>query len=232
MIEAVLFDWGGTLSRFANVDMLDLWRAAAQVLAPDRVDELAAALLAAEDEVWARTGSSLRSATTHDVLAAASAAVGLDVEAAAHDVAVEAYLDGWAPHTVAREDAKHVLAELRGRGLRTGMLSNTHWPREWHERWLSRDGILDLLEVRVYTSDLEHIKPHPATFRVLLDALDVAPERAVFVGDRLLDDISGGKAVGMRTVHIDNAHVPRHDVEPDAHIVELTELLDVVSAWS
>jgi hypothetical protein len=37
LIEAVLFDWGGTLTTFHNVDMIDAWRVAAEVLAPDRV---------------------------------------------------------------------------------------------------------------------------------------------------------------------------------------------------
>ena len=32
-LRAVLFDWGGTLSVNAPVDLLDMWRAAARVLA-------------------------------------------------------------------------------------------------------------------------------------------------------------------------------------------------------
>ncbi|HMC67797.1 MAG TPA: hypothetical protein VKJ07_01475, partial [Mycobacteriales bacterium] len=71
-MQAVLFDWGGTLTTFHSIDMIDGWRMAAQVLAPDRVDEVAAALLAAEDDVWARTTSTLRSATTAEVLRDAS----------------------------------------------------------------------------------------------------------------------------------------------------------------
>src|SRR5213075_2467262 len=50
-VEAVLFDWGGTLTTFHTVDMIDAWRVAAEVLAPDRVDEVSQALLTAEREV-------------------------------------------------------------------------------------------------------------------------------------------------------------------------------------
>ena len=46
-LEAVVFDWGGTLTPFHDVDLLDLWRAAARRLAPERAEEVAAALLAA-----------------------------------------------------------------------------------------------------------------------------------------------------------------------------------------
>lgn len=230
-VDAVLFDWGGTLTRFHSVDMIDAWRVAAQVLAPERAELVAAALLEAEREVWERTTTSLRSATTDEVLRNASAAVGLPVDEVLHEQAVVAYLQHWAPTTHARDDAVSVVAALRERGLRTGLLSNTHWPSRWHEEWLERDRLLPLLDARVYTSELDHVKPHPAPFRVLLDELDVLPARAVFVGDRLHDDINGAAAVGMRTVWVRNDAVPRVDARPDAVIGELSELLAVVDRW-
>jgi putative hydrolase of the HAD superfamily len=110
-------------------------------------------------------------------------------------------------------------------------LSNTHWPSRWHEDWLERDGLLGLLDARVYTSELEHVKPHPVPFRVLLQRVGVEPERAVFVGDRLHDDVNGAAAVGMRTVWVRNDAVPRVDAQPDAVIDELSELVDVIDAW-
>ena len=229
-VRAVLFDWGGTLTTFHSVDMLDAWRVAASVLAPDDIDRVAAALLDAEHEVWARTTGTLRSATTAEVLRTASAAVGLPVDEVMHDRAVTSYLDHWAPTTVARPEARAVLHALRERGLRTGLLSNTHWPREQHEAWLARDGLLDLLDARVYTSDLEVVKPHEDAFRALLDAVGVDAHEAVFVGDRLWDDVYGAARLGMRTVWIRNDEVPAYDVEPDAAIDSLAELVDVFDA--
>jgi putative hydrolase of the HAD superfamily len=231
LIEAVLFDWGGTLTTFHNVDMIDAWRVAAEVLAPGRVDEVAEALLEAERDVWARTSTTMRSATTGEVLRTASEAVGLPVETALHATAVERYLDHWAPTSQARPDARRVLHALKERRLRTGLLSNTHWPRRIHEDWLARDGILDLLDARVYTSDLEHVKPHPEAFGALLDAIGVAPAKAVFVGDRLHDDIAGAKELGMRAVWVRNDVVPSYDVEPDAVVDQLEELVGVVDGW-
>src|SRR4051794_32945197 len=146
MINAVLFDWGGTLTTFHAVDMLDAWQVAAEVLAPDRADEVAAALLEAEREIWSRTTTTMRSARTADVLHAAGTAVGLPVEEALHEKAVASYLDHWAPTSQARPTARPLMHALRERGLTTGLLSNTHWPRETHERWLERDGLLGLLD--------------------------------------------------------------------------------------
>src|SRR3954451_1645932 len=125
-MDAVLFDWGGTLTTFHSVDLLDAWQVAAEVLAPERADEVAGALLAAEREILQRTTTTMRSATTDEVLRAASAAVGLPVEDALHQKAVASYLDHWAPTSHARPEARQVLHALRQRGLKTGLLSNTH----------------------------------------------------------------------------------------------------------
>ena len=226
-----MFDWGGTLTTFHSVDMLDAWIVAAEVLAPDRVDEVATALLEAEREIWSRTLSSMRSAKTAEVLATAGRAVGLPVDDALHERAVSSYLNQWAPTSKARPDARQALHELRDRGLRTGLLSNTHWPRAQHEQWLARDGLLDLLDERIYTSDLEVVKPHPDAFAALLDSVGVAAPEAVFVGDRLWDDIEGARRMGMRTIWVRNDEVPSYDVEPDAVVTGLGEVVGVVDRW-
>ena len=231
MIRAVLFDWGGTLTSFHSVDLIDAWRVAAEVLAPDRVDEVAAALLAAEAEVWERTTTTMRSARIDEVLVSASRAVNLPVEATIHALATAAYFDHWTPATGARPDARATLSALKQRGLVTGLLSNTHWPREQHEQWLRRDGIDGFLDARVYTSDLDHVKPHAEAFRALLAQVNVAAESAVFVGDRLWDDVAGARRLGMRTIWVRNSEVPSYDVEPDAVVDELGEVVEVVDGW-
>jgi FMN phosphatase YigB (HAD superfamily) len=111
------------------------------------------------------------------------------------------------------------------------LLSNTNWPRAWHDGVLAEDGLLDLLDATVYTSELPHMKPHPSAFQMLLDAVGVTADRAVFVGDRLHDDISGAQALGMRAVWLRNDSVPSYDVEPDAVISELSELVAVVDGF-
>lgn len=231
-VEAVVFDWGGTLTPFHDVDLLDLWLVAARILAPERAAELAAALASAERAWWDEAVASGRSGTTAEVVTAAARATGIPVDLALHDAALAAHLEAWTEHTVTDPEAAPLLRALRERGLRVGLLSNTHWPREWHERWLARDGVLDLIDVRVYTSELDTVKPHAPAFRAVLDLLGVAdPTRAVFVGDRPHDDISGAKSVGMRAVLLPNGVVPAYDVQPDATIGRLAELLPLVDGW-
>ena len=230
--QAVVFDWGGTLTPYHDVDLLDLWRVAADVLAPEQAPELADALAAAERAWWESAVATGRSGTTADVVAAAVASTGIPVDVALHDAALTAHLQAWSPHTVTDPEAGPVLRALRRRGLRLGLLSNTHWPRAWHESWLARDGMLDLLDARIYTSELATLKPHAPAFRAILAALRIGdPTAAVFVGDRPYDDIYGAQAMGMRAVLRPNAVVPAYDVRPDARISRLSDLLPLVDGW-
>jgi putative hydrolase of the HAD superfamily len=231
--RAVVFDWGGTLSPFHAIDLADLWAVAARILAPERVDDLTAALFQVEREYWDRVASrsGMVSATLDDLLALAAERTGVAIQEAVREEALEAHLEAWTPHTQTDPDAAPLLRALRERGLRTGLLSNTHWPRHWHDRILARDGVLDLFDVRVYTSELQHTKPHAEAFQAVLGPLGVRPDEAVMVGDRPFDDISGAKAIGMRAVLLPNEHVPSAPVTPDGTITRLSELLPLVDAW-
>lgn len=230
-VRAVLFDWGGTLTPFHDVDLLDLWRAAARVLAPDGAERLAETLLKVENEAWAETRSTCQSTTTSEILRRSLEQVGLPSQDMLHTTAIEAYLDSWSPHTVARPESAHVLMDVRSHGAATGLLSNTHWPREWHERWLERDGLLHLLAHRVYTCELPYMKPHRSAFEALLNAIEVDPAEAVFVGDREIDDIEGAGAVGMRTVHIPSGQTPAGNAQPTAAIASLSDLPALLETW-
>jgi putative hydrolase of the HAD superfamily len=231
-LRAVLFDWGGTLSTFAEVELEDMWRLAARHFDPAREAEITAALALAEEEAFARTQSDQVASTLRSILEAASARLGLDVTEAILEEAGTHYLDSWTPHIVHEPDAVAVLTELKRRGLRTGLLSNTHWPRAFHEHFLERDGLADLLDARLYTSELSHMKPHPSVFAAALDAVGVDdPATAVYVGDRLHDDVFGAQQAGLRGVWRRSSSVPGWDVVPDAVVDSLTELVDVLDAW-
>lgn len=232
-VEAVVFDWGGTLSVYAGVELADMWVLAARHLAPEREDEVAAVLARVEARAWDRVAVDQRSTALASILHAASVELGLDVAEAVLEEAATRHLDSWTPHIEHDPDAVAVLTELRARGMKLGLLSNTHWPRSFHDRFLERDGLLDLLDARCYTSEMSHTKPHPAAFNTVLLELGVAdPAGVVFVGDRPYDDIHGAQTAGMRAVLRPNDLVPGYDVTPDAEIAKLPELVDLVDAWS
>ena len=233
MIEAVLFDWGGTLSEWVDVVPAEMWRAGAQALRPADHDLLAATLVEVEDEFWQSAfDGGARSGTTAELVAETIRRLGYDHTDDEVAACIAAYLAAWEATFAHAADAVPVLTELRRQGIRTGLLSNTHWPRDLHDGALEKDGLLHLLDARVYSSELPVMKPHPQAFQALLDAVGVSdPSRAVFVGDRPRDDISGAKAAGMRTVLISDRPVPKYDVEPDATVRNLSELLGFITLW-
>ncbi|MEX1022611.1 MAG: HAD family hydrolase [Dehalococcoidia bacterium] len=235
-VDAVIFDWGGTLSNWALVEFHEVWRMAARHLAPhlrESEDDLAQRLGRVELDAWAQMDRDHQAFTFRDLVGRASDALGADVADAIMDEASEHYLGSWVPHIEHDPEAAPLLEALRERGIRTGLLSNTHWPADFHERMLERDGLAHLLDARVYTSDLKVTKPHPDAFRAALDAVEVSdPARAVYVGDRPFDDIFGAQQAGMRAVHRPNAHVPTYDVTPDARIDRLADLLPIIEGWA
>jgi putative hydrolase of the HAD superfamily len=98
-------------------------------------------------------------------------------------------------------EAIETVEALRDRGYRTGLISN------WDDRLagiLEGLGLADLLEPMIVSCDVGVEKPDPRIFRIALDRAQVAPERALMVGDNREADIEGARAVGMNAVLVDH----------------------------
>jgi putative hydrolase of the HAD superfamily len=67
-VDAVIFDWGGTLTPWHTVDLRDQWSAYTRVYDRDRADELAGLLLTAETEAWQAAREHQRSGTMDELL--------------------------------------------------------------------------------------------------------------------------------------------------------------------
>ncbi len=147
------------------------------------------------------------------------------------EAAGEAYCTGGRPvPSPLRPGALEVLRTLRSWGLRLAAISNTVQPGRFMRPAMVERGLAEFFPVQIYSADAGVAKPHPAIFRMALAALDVAPADAIYVGDRLIPDVAGPQAIGMKAVLIEVAHrVEQHPaITPDARIRELPELLDVV----
>jgi putative hydrolase of the HAD superfamily len=231
-VDAVIFDWGGTLSVWVELDIEDMWRLAARHIAPEREEQLTAVLVAVEARSWERGLTDQRSTRLAELLADASREVGVDVAGAVLEEAATHHLDSWTPHIRHHDDAVPALASLRREGIAIGLLSNTHWPRAFHEHFLERDGLAPSIGTRLYTSEMDYMKPHPSVFAAALERVGVDdPSRAVYVGDRLYDDVWGAQRAGMRAVWVRNDHNRRFDVEPDGVIDSLSELPNLIRDW-
>ena len=223
-LEAVIFDWGGTLTRWHDVDFHaeSLALASAVISSDHDPDEITARLHAAGGVVWGRSRDLQQSATIGDLFTEA----GLD-----HDPGLlSAYYDFWEPHTATDPECGPMFEALRASGLRVGVLSNTIWPREWHVGFFERDGVYDLIDGDVYSSEIAWTKPSPQAFEAAMAAVGVTdPARCVYVGDRLFDDVWGAHNAGLRAIHIPLSTIPPNQVghtegTPDAVVHALSEI--------
>lgn len=231
-VDAVLFDWGGTLTRWHDVDFHaeSLALAQAVVNADHDPAEITTRLHAAGSVVWGRSRDHQQSATVADLFAEA----GLD-----HDPGLlTAYYEFWEPHTVTDPEVGPMMEALHADGIKVGVLSNTIWPRAWHEGFFERDGVHHLIDGDVYTSEIPWTKPSAEAFRAAMDAVGATdPARCVYVGDRLFDDVYGAQQAGLRAIHVPHSTIPdeqRGHTEgvPDAVVRTLAEVPDVVRGWS
>jgi putative hydrolase of the HAD superfamily len=225
-VEAIIFDWGGTLTPWHSVDHEALWHAVCTDHFPaGQAAETAMALLAAERELWLLSEREHRSSTMQQVFERAGIAPTCGLLAS--------YTSAWEPHTFTDPEAAALFAGLRERGIRIGVLSNTMWPRSWHEDVFRRDGVLGLIDGAVYSSEIDWAKPHPEAFRAAMAAVSVSdPAACVYVGDRPYDDVHGAKGAGMRAVLIPHSDVPPYAAaRPDAVIQRLSELAELIETW-
>jgi HAD superfamily hydrolase (TIGR01662 family) len=135
--------------------------------------------------------------------------------------------DDWAEHRHFElyPDAADTLRELKARGFRLGLISNSHRPLESFEEHFELDG---LISVRVSSSDHGFMKPHPSIFRSALELMQVGPDEAVMVGDSLAHDVMGALGVGMRPILLARGGAPQPvdvDVPVIASLAELPAML-------
>ena len=201
-LEAVLFDYGDTLLEFRLDD--ELWLGAMR-------DMLAAAGGPAEraadlrGEIERRVTELTADPDDHaelvyeEVVAGALAAVGTSPGPELLRTAIEAQHRGWLGARRLHPKAHWLLQEVRARGLRIGIVSNTFDSPDLLHADLVSDGVAERVDAIVFSSELGLRKPAPEIYRAALDALDVEPANALFVGDRVREDVQGPAALGMRT---------------------------------
>ncbi len=130
--------------------------------------------------------------------------------------------------------AQLVLNRLLKQGYKLAVVSDA--PR--FEAWvrLVYLGLQHTFDLVLTFDDTGHRKPAPEPFRMALEQLGVAPERAVVIGDWKERDIVGGRAAGLHTVYARYGDQysqyadkqPDDETVPDFVVDDLLQLLDVI----
>jgi HAD superfamily hydrolase (TIGR01662 family) len=142
------------------------------------------------------------------------------------DCAREIY-DEWAAcqHFHLYDDVSPTLQSLARRGLKIGLISNTHRCLTSFQQHFELEG---LIAVAVSSSEHGYLKPHPSIFEAALKLAGVGAAESVMVGDSVTHDIEGARRVGMRAVLVHRSEAAptcEDDVPVIRDLSELDELL-------
>ncbi|MCP4040201.1 MAG: HAD family hydrolase [bacterium] len=111
------------------------------------------------------------------------------------------------------------LERLAALGVGRALICDTGFsPGHVVRKLLDRLGLLEALEVQIFSDEAGIPKPHEDVFHAALTPLGVVPEEAVHVGDLRHTDIKGARALGMGTVRINDHHDDKTAL-PDADAI-------------
>jgi putative hydrolase of the HAD superfamily len=200
MLEAVLFDWGDTLMEWRwDEELLAAGhRAGLRAISREDVELTEHFRERYEPLFWAP--GTIEELEYPGLVRRLFADFELDLGDDELERFLEAEHAAWAPARVLGSTPHALLESLRGRGLKLGVVSNAFDPPRLLHADLADAGIAERVDFAVFSSEVGKRKPHPAIFERALEALGVAPEAALFVGDRLYEDVRGAGEVGMTTV--------------------------------
>jgi putative hydrolase of the HAD superfamily len=204
VLEAVLFDWGDTLMQFAyDPELVEAGeRAALEAIGRDDLpdaDALAAHFRERYEPMFWIPGT-IEEIEYPGLVRQLLADFGVEISDHELDRFLEAEHAAWEPARRLASTTHALLEALRNRGLKLALVSNAFDPGWLLHRDLEQMGLAQRVDFAVFSSEVGKRKPHPVIFRRALEALGVAPANALFVGDRLYEDIRGGNDVGMTTV--------------------------------
>lgn len=114
-------------------------------------------------------------------------------------------LDQWRAYA----DAIPLLTGLRAAGVRTALLSNVGVDIRG---MLDREGLRSLADAVVLSFEIGLVKPDPRIFQAGADALGLAPQEVLMVGDSGKDDV-GGVGIGIRTLIIPRTRGSIHGLD-------------------
>ncbi len=159
-------------------------------------------------------------------------AIGADPHAPGVHAAEQRCHDRLCDTVLPLTEAAPVLAELRRRGYRIGILSHVPWVAPACRRWFARHGLAGAVDFYSLSCEVGWIKPSPHHFAHALAQAGCPGGAILHVGDHPLRVVHGARAAGWRTCLRRTERIyPDHELDacaPDVEILHLAELLDLL----
>lgn len=153
-------------------------------------------------------------------------ALGVTLSAERQAELLRALEDQIASHDIiAIDGARELLESLRALGVRVALICDTGFtPGRVVRQLLERVGLLQYLEVQIFSDEVGAPKPHPRAFRAALEGLGVEAAGAVHVGDLRRSDVAGARASGMRSVRFRGRNDDTDEVGQNAGVVDCRDV--------
>jgi FMN phosphatase YigB (HAD superfamily) len=237
-LKAILFDMGSTLLEFENSTWDVLRRLSTEAgyeflkeknLSLPNLEEFSGILSAEFFLARSEVEQSLKEMKFEEVIFDFFTKLDLNTSDGIYGSFLEIYYEPVTNQVTLVDGAEKVLKFFKDKNLRIGLISNTIFPEKFHLRELKRFGLYPYLDAYFFSSQVGVRKPHPKIFQLALEKLEVDSSEAVFIGDRLQEDVGGAQNVGMKGIL--KYHQGRDytlPITPDAQVNELRDLTEVV----
>jgi putative hydrolase of the HAD superfamily len=230
VVTAVIFDFYGTLARWADWDSTSYAAVFSQhgyALAEEdlnayfmRYDGVEHQEHSANEEAyeaWVR--SRLRDLTRSS-----------RVDPEGEDRLIDALRASDRGAMIAYPEAATTLRSLRRSGFSVGVCSNWGWELDG---FLEQVGLLGLVDAAVTSARAGARKPHPSIYTVAAASLGVRASDALFVGDSWEPDVRGPRRAGMSAVHVWRDEERQGLIAPllqpgDRRVAELSGVLELL----
>jgi HAD superfamily hydrolase (TIGR01509 family) len=238
-VEAVFFDFGGTLFSYRDVQ----GRAFYPILT-EALERLGSAVAARDaGRAWRRASAEafrvhhpldyyLHKDLFLDTFRRFAAHVGGEASDADlewyHEAQRRMVYEGFE----LRSGCTEMLGRLREAGVHVGIVSNID--DDYLHPMLEKAGLAPHLDAWTSSEEARSCKPHAGIYQHALQKADASPTRSFFVGDSPEHDIVGARRLGMRTILIrdGDVEVPGAGAgeagEPDHTITSLSEIAGLV----
>lgn len=127
------------------------------------------------------------------------------------------------------DGAKEILASLKNRGYKIGILSNSS---EISYNVIENFKLKDFVDDIVLSCEVGYLKPDPRIFQKSLENLNLTEDDAVMVGDKITTDVLGAKTIGMDIIYF-NKSEKENNSNPNLSFVaitnKLTEIVNILN---
>lgn len=237
--DAVLFDLGGTLIIYENkyswkeLALLGcrnaapvLERLSGAKIPPERIRSR---LLQVLDDAIRAHSEDLAEIDLFEIVSTVLASLGVEISDGLPAKFVDSYYQPTTDQIALVPGAVGLLSKLKNAGLEIGLISNSIFPAKFHRDEMRRFGILDQFDFTIFSSEVMIRKPNKEIYLKALSLTKSQSRRTVFVGDRLIEDVAGPQAVGIKAIlKFDERRDYSDPVEPYRTVHSLHELGKII----